>query len=287
LQSIHPYYWLILNKTDNKSICDLFDFILFYINVFSLAIPRHMQENIQCTYCRNAIPINQERCPHCAQPGLFPNVNAAVLPAEQEALEKRYAVALSEASKKGVLDKVNRFESAMAESRAVIARSANELLRLVTSDNEMYTTHYRLIESEIRLPKGDKWDILRAVVDSALFPNQMKNIRFAALSLDGTGLSHYGECSMTLRSAMIEHRASVFEENSIVFMNAMKSALQMLINYHMGIVPPLRKELSCVLRNYRGRLRTLLMIVNSRSCYYMRDQTRRTMTLLKFTYGDQ
>jgi hypothetical protein len=40
-----------------------------------------------------------------------------------------------------------------------------------------------------------------------------------ALTFDGVGLDNYGECSMILKEAMIAHRASVFEENSVQFMD--------------------------------------------------------------------
>ena len=106
----------------------------------------------------------------------------------------------------------------MNDSHAVIARPAHEILRLATSQNEIYGTFYNLIGAGLRLPEGGKWDILRGVVDSALFPNYKEDIRFAALSLNGVGLSNYGEYSIMLRTDLIAHRASVFEENSILFM---------------------------------------------------------------------
>jgi hypothetical protein len=56
------------------------------------------------------------------------------------------------------------------------------------------------------------------VTDEALFPNYKEEIRFAALSLNGMGLSNYGDCFVVLRTEMIAHRASVFEENSVLFM---------------------------------------------------------------------
>lgn len=40
----------------------------------------------------------------------------------------------------------------------------------------------------------------------------------AALSLDGNVLKSYGDCSWVLREDMIAHRASLFEENSVLFM---------------------------------------------------------------------
>jgi hypothetical protein len=52
-----------------------------------------------------------------------------------------------------------------------------------------------------------------------LFSEQNKrHIRFASLTLNGQGLPHYGDCSLLLREDMIAHRASAFEENSVMFM---------------------------------------------------------------------
>lgn len=48
-------------------------------------------------------------------------------------------------------------------------------------------------------------------------PDFEEQITFAALSLDGIGLSNYGSCSIVLRNDMIAHRATVFEENSVTF----------------------------------------------------------------------
>jgi hypothetical protein len=104
-------------------------------------------------------------------------------------------------------------------------RSIIELQRIAMSDNELYATYYQLIGGGVKIPEGDNWDILRAVADSALFPNYKEHIRFAALSLDGIGLSHYGECSIVLRNNLIAHRASVFEENSVLFMKHRKISM--------------------------------------------------------------
>jgi hypothetical protein len=71
----------------------------------------------------------------------------------------------------------------------------------------------------MQLPENDRWNRLRGIADTILFGDLNKQqIRFAALSLDGLGLESYGDCSMTLRRDMIEHRATVFEENSVMFM---------------------------------------------------------------------
>jgi hypothetical protein len=106
----------------------------------------------------------------------------------------------------------------MEVSRAVIARSESETLRLATTTKQLYATYYEQLESKIRLPDGDEWDVVREVTDTVLFPKYKKEMRFGALSIDGIGVVNYGSCSMALRSEMISHRASVFEENSVLFM---------------------------------------------------------------------
>ena len=159
-----------------------------------------------------------ERCPHCAQPGLFPNVLAAEDSPEISALEKRCQAAIKDTSSRGCDKNLKDFGNAVETSYAVINRSLVEIDRLATSDNELYATYYQLIESGVRLPKGSKWDVLRAVSDDAIFPGYKKDIRFGVLSITGMGLTNYGDCSLVLKSNMIAHRASVFEQNSVVFM---------------------------------------------------------------------
>ena len=97
-----------------------------------------------------------------------------------------------------------------------MARPMRELDRLIASDQEMIPSYYGLLAGQVRLPHGNQWDGLRGTADEALFPGYKEHIRFAALSLDGQGLSSYGECSFIFRDKMISHRASVYEENSAV-----------------------------------------------------------------------
>jgi len=133
-------------------------------------------------------------------------------------LNQRYQAAKADANARGADKAVSDFESAIADSVAVMTRHLLEVQRLSLSDNELYATYYQLIEAGVKVPKGEKWDPLRAVADSALFPNYKQHIRFAALALNEIGLSNYGDCSIVFRTDMIAHRASVFEENSVLFM---------------------------------------------------------------------
>ncbi len=170
-----------------------------------------------CSHCTNPVPLAEEHCPHCGRPGLYPNVRAAEQPEEQKALDRRYQDSVDQATARGC-PQLADFETAMAEAQAVIARPLEEAARLASKDNEIYGTFYQWADSGIRLPKGDKWDTLRALADDALFPNFRKGIRFAALTVDGKGLANYGECFLLLREDMIAHRASVLEENAVGFM---------------------------------------------------------------------
>ena len=140
------------------------------------------------------------------------------MPVERAALEARYQAALREAESRGARRVLEDFETVARGSRAVISRPFRELDRLSSSDKEVVSTFYQLIRGEVRLPHGNKWDSLRGLADEALFPGSREAIRFAALSLDGRGLPHYGDCTFVLQESMIAHRASVYEENSAVSM---------------------------------------------------------------------
>lgn len=177
-----------------------------------------MSQTRTCPECGNTFIISEERCPHCGRPALYPNVYAAGADDEVKALNERYEKAKRDAGARSAGAAVGNFEKAVAGGRAVIARPDAEMQRLVTSDHQLYATYYQLIDSGIRLPDGEKWDVLRSVADDALFAGFKEQIRFAALSLDGMGLANYGDCFMVLRTDMIAHRASLLEENSVLFM---------------------------------------------------------------------
>jgi hypothetical protein len=176
-----------------------------------------MPASITCPECGNEIPQPASCCPHCGMPGIFWNVIVANEVAEQEALERRYQAAKRDAESRKADSSLQLFENALAGSRAVIARSEHDVLRLTTNTRQLYSTYYQQIEAEIRLPDGNQWDALREIADTVLFPQYKKDIRFGALSLDGIGVMNYGACSIILRDGMISHRSSVFEDNSALF----------------------------------------------------------------------
>lgn len=169
---------------------------------------------MNCEFCNNNIPPSVSRCPHCGQPSRFPNVITA--DDEQRQLQSRYDKATNEALSRGVIANIDDFERSLNKSYAVINRSISELSRLAGNEFDVYATYYHLSEG-IRLQKGDEFDSLRQAADSIFFTGYREEIRFAALSLDSTGLSNYGDCSWILREDMIAHRTSVFEDNTTLY----------------------------------------------------------------------
>lgn len=173
-----------------------------------------------CEKCGYSVPISENTCPHCAWPGRYPNVIMTQSEDEREALEARYQSALEQARMEGVIDAVISFETAVKEqSKAVINRPFSAVSEWLKSDVQPYSTYYMLVNAKVRFPDNPKWDRWRNMTDRLVFlsPTVFEQIRFAALTLDGKGIDHYGECSFVFKSAMIEHRATVFEENSVVF----------------------------------------------------------------------
>jgi hypothetical protein len=188
-------------------------------NLSNIAVQGEMLEQVACISCGFDFLESAQLCPHCARPSLFPNVSAANKPMEVESLMVRYEQAKAYAESRGAEDARRRFQDAASKSNAIISRSLNELQRLVSGDNQVYATYYELTNSGVQLPTGGRWDLIRTLVDEMLFGTYKDKIRFAALSLNKTGLTTYGECSLVLKDTMIAHRASVFEENSCVWLH--------------------------------------------------------------------
>jgi hypothetical protein len=178
-----------------------------------------MSFSVPCPKCTNEIPQPADCCPHCGdRPNLFWNVIRADDGSERAALEKRYDAAKADAATRGADLNLKDFETALAGSVAVIARPDTVIHRLVNNTRQLYGSYYQEIEAELRLPDDDEWSTVRELADSLLFTGFRQHIRFAALSLDGKGPSHFGPCSFALRETMIADRTSVLEENSVTFM---------------------------------------------------------------------
>jgi hypothetical protein len=154
------------------------------------------------------------------------------------ALDQRFDAARDEASKRGADAAFDAFSAAAASAHAVWCKPWGELQRLAVSAKQGAGTYYQQIEAEMRLPDGDRWDGLRRITEEALFPGYKEKIRFAALSLEHAGPKSYGPTTMTFREDLIAHRASVFEENNVVFMDRREVKIKDAPNASLGFRAP-------------------------------------------------
>ena len=174
---------------------------------------------MNCTYCEDgpAIADHETRCPRCARHIGFPNVRAARRRQERRALAQRYRTASVDATERGCKEVFTEFCHQVNYAHAIVCRPLAVAHALLSSDNSLYTTFYKLVEAGTRRPEQNKFDRTRMTIDGVLFPHYHEEIHFAALSLTNSGVTSFGECSLVLQDDAIGHRATVFEENSFDF----------------------------------------------------------------------
>jgi hypothetical protein len=172
---------------------------------------------MQCPKGHN-FPNHAQLCPACGCHVGFPNVRTALRSEEITALKLRWESAHEDARNRGAETVLNDFEfEVQNRSRAVICRGWGTVDSIVSNDNVLLGTFYLEIAAGIRNPENNAFDEARHVVDSAVFPLYEKEIRFAALTLNGRGPEAYGRCSIVLKDEVIDERTTVFEENTLVF----------------------------------------------------------------------
>jgi hypothetical protein len=181
---------------------------------------------VKCARCRWEFHYSVERCPHCGDPGNYSNVIVASQQHEQLEVERRYQAALQDTNRRGCALVRQEFETWIATCSAVTARSLPKVEELAASDKVVYPTYYDLADAGLRIPDGTAWDELRRPADDVLFPGYREKMRFAALSGAGVGVANYGDFWLSLRESMIAHRASVFDQNSALFVVELEQKLR-------------------------------------------------------------
>jgi hypothetical protein len=150
---------------------------------------------------------------------------------ETEALENRYSTALATAIKNGAAVAVDKLEAAMRKSSAVITISVDVLKLLSTNDNALFTNYHQAVRAQVRRSAKLPFDQQRCAVDGKMWGSAGDQIRYAALSLDGSGLASYGSCFVTLRESHIAHRASVLECNTFDFLERITPGQELPLGY--------------------------------------------------------
>src|SRR5258708_3096680 len=179
----------------------------------------YMVPKLQCPTCGAQLRAQDKDCPSCGSFCWFPNVRKAEESEELTELGVRYDSAVAAAAERGRKAVFDAYESALAGSVAVVCRSLEKTKALLSSESAVYTTFYREISSGGRRAEETPIETQRVSTDARVFPFYEKNIRFAALSLDGRGVPSFGECSLVLKEISIFGRTSVFWENTVEFCN--------------------------------------------------------------------
>lgn len=91
---------------------------------------------------------------------------------------------------------------------------------LLGSPKALYAAYQDQVDAGTRMRAAPADDRNRTAVEGILFGSWGGSISYAALSLDGRGLSSYGPVSIQLKELAIDDRASVLEENSYRFVQS-------------------------------------------------------------------
>jgi hypothetical protein len=177
-----------------------------------------MSRNVSCEFCSVPFSIARTACPHCGRPQRFPNVMAARDDRHAAALQQQYDSARD--SVRGKLDReFADLERHASGAQAVLSAKPEKLEPMMQNHFDILPNYWDL--QDLRSTTSDgyagpDWHNLRQKAEIELVESaeHRERLHYAALSLDGTGLPHYGECVIVLRESMIAHRATVYRTNS-------------------------------------------------------------------------
>lgn len=154
----------------------------------------------------------------------FPMFREVSLASEKETLERRYNKAIKDAHTDGQ-DALLEFSHALKDSRAAIAIGLDYLAGFMTKDETLYSSYALMVSGEIRKAASSVNDKKRRGVEGFFFGSYADKIRYAALSLDGKGLSSYGLFTLILKDVAVRARATLLEDNSYKFYDRFKDKI--------------------------------------------------------------
>lgn len=178
------------------------------------------------------IPIGESSCPHCERPQLFPNVDIASSQPEVDRLAMRFDLARANAITHGSENIFDDFVESCEQTQAVFRCHVRRLHHQIGGETEIYATYHELERLRLNTqPVGEiDFERIRPQAEIELLGSNkdIDKIHYASLSLDGTGLAHYGPCLVILREEMVGHRSSCFEGNSAVIFDRDRSFVNCL-----------------------------------------------------------
>ncbi|MGH9958863.1 MAG: hypothetical protein ACREBC_17345 [Pyrinomonadaceae bacterium] len=184
-----------------------------------------MNESMNCPYlvCNATVYWYEERCSKCGKDVGFPNVREVGCDEERVALHRRYESALDVGQKRGAQDQIRAFASAVESiSHAVINTWASYLFQFLNDPRQTYANYSLQTSAGTRRPASMGNDRNRRGTEGILFGHYAERIHHAALSLDGSALSSYGDedCCFTIADVTADSKATVLQENSYKFIHS-------------------------------------------------------------------
>lgn len=137
-------------------------------------------------------------------------------PSEVAALDHRLEQARASARVLNQEGELTAFMNAVAGSQAVMNRSLGALSGWLNDSSPLFLSYFRQLQQG-RQPNGSEWDEQRSAAEATINPYCYQELNYAALTLDGLGMTYYGPYTVVLKEITIEDRASVFEENPFLF----------------------------------------------------------------------
>ncbi len=179
-------------------------------------------ENIEkCGVCNTAIPPAGINCDVCQTSIGFPNVRLANK--ESAALGSRYQMEMESVKARNVQNLAHNFENAVDKANVVMVRSFIDLISLIENENKLVSTFHQQVAGGARLAENNKYDPMRAAIESIVHPLYYEKIHYAALSLDLIGVKNtYGEAHIKLHDEYIKNRTTFFEENPFNLVKKLK-----------------------------------------------------------------
>jgi hypothetical protein len=153
------------------------------------------------------------------------NVREASHAIEKETLERRYNKAIHDAHADGKNALLDEFSHALKDSSAAIAIDLDCLAGFITKDETLYSSYALMVSGEIRKTASIINDKKRRGIEGFFFGSYANQIRYAALSLRGNGLSSYGLFTLVLKDVAVRTRSTLLEDNSYRFYDKFRARI--------------------------------------------------------------
>lgn len=170
----------------------------------------------KCTMCGWSIGLIERECLVCKSDVGFPNVRYAERADEKEALAQR----VEEAKRTLAAEPQTpprRLEE-LRTTRAVMNRHLGALSEWLENREQIFHSYHHQVRTGLTAPTQSAFDEQRITADNAINPYYYESLNFAALSLDGQGMTCYGPYTVALRETTFAHRTTVFTGNPFDFL---------------------------------------------------------------------